>query len=87
MGYKKGEGGRPKGTPNKVTATVKEMFIGAAEGMGGMNRLVAWAKEDPANERVFWGLVARLIPIDVAAKVDEDLTIHITREVITKAAT
>ena len=86
MAFRKGEGGRPKGVPNKVTTTAKEMFNLAADELGGMARLVAWAKEDPANERVFWTLYARLIPVDVAAKVETDGTIHITREVITKPA-
>lgn len=74
--------GRPAGVPNKVTTTVKEMFLLAADDMGGRERLVAWAKEDPANERVFWGLIARLIPIDVAAKVESTAPTQINRFIV-----
>lgn len=79
-----GNPGRPKGAQNRTTATAKEAFTVAAEELGGADRLVEWAKEDPANERVFWTLYARLIPVDVAAKVETDNHVHITREVISK---
>lgn len=54
-GYK--TGGRTKGTPNKLTRAVKEVLVEAADELGGKDRLVAWAKEDPSNERLFWGSI------------------------------
>ena len=58
--------GRPKGSRNKVTASAKAIIEGAADKLGGEARLVAWAKEDPANERVFWGtLYPKLLPLQV----------------------
>ena len=34
--------------------------------LGGAQRLTAWAKEDPANERVFWGTIfPKLLPLQV----------------------
>lgn len=61
------KGGRPKGSVNKTTAAAKDMIAGAAAELGGQARLVAWAKEDPANERVFWGSVyPKLLPLQVA---------------------
>lgn len=60
-------GGRKKGTPNKTTQAAKDAIALAAERLGGANRLVAWAKEDPANERVFWGTIyPKLLPLQVA---------------------
>ncbi|MEM5315559.1 hypothetical protein [Paraburkholderia sp. JHI869] len=60
-------GGRKKGTPNKATRTVKDAIALAAEKLGGVDRLVAWAKEDPLNERVFWGTIyPKLLPLQVA---------------------
>jgi hypothetical protein len=64
MGFKKGQGGRPKGAVNKTTVAAKEAIALAADQLGGTERLVAWAKEDPANERVFWGTIyPKLLPL------------------------
>jgi hypothetical protein len=61
--------GRPKGVPNKQTIAVKDAIAAAAEGLGGTNRLISWAKEDPANERVFWGTIyPKLLPLQVVGE-------------------
>lgn len=60
-------GGRKKGTPNKMTMAAKEAIAYAAEGLGGADRMVAWAKEDPANEKAFWSTIyPKLLPVQVA---------------------
>ncbi len=57
-------GGRQKGTPNKLTVLAKDAINLAAEKLGGTDRLVAWAQEDPANERAFWASIyPKLIPV------------------------
>ncbi|HTI82974.1 MAG TPA: hypothetical protein VL614_21170 [Acetobacteraceae bacterium] len=62
-------GGRTKGTPNKTTTAAKEAISLAAEQLGGTDRLVSWAKEDPANERVFWGTIyPKLLPLQVSGE-------------------
>lgn len=59
--------GRPKGVLNKTTQAAKDAIAEAADNLGGAKRLVAWAKEDPANERVFWGTIyPKLLPLQVA---------------------
>ena len=36
----------------------------AAQGLGGVDRLITWAQEAPENERVFWGTVyPKLLPL------------------------
>lgn len=58
--------GRPKGSRNKTTAKAKEIIEAATDTLGGAERLVEWAKEDPANERVFWGTIfPKLMPLQV----------------------
>ena len=58
--------GRPKGVVNKTTAVAKDMIALAAEKLGGVDRMVAWAQEAPENERVFWGsMFPRLLPVQV----------------------
>lgn len=61
--------GRPKGVPNKMTQTAKEAIALAAEKLGGADRLVAWAQEEPQNERVFWGTIyPKLLPLQVTGE-------------------
>ena len=58
--------GRPKGSVNKTTATAKAMIEAAAAELGGTERMVAWAREAPENERTFWGTIyPKLLPLQV----------------------
>lgn len=58
--------GRPKGSLNKVGKAAKDAIAEAAAALGGPNRLVAWAKEDPANERAFWTTIyPKIVPLSV----------------------
>jgi len=69
--------GRPKGSPNKVTAEAKTVIAGAAEALGGMKRLVEWAKSDPQNEKAFWAQVyPKLLPLTVAGDPNNPLTVQ-----------
>lgn len=58
--------GRPKGAVNKTTQAAKDAIAQAAAELGGASRLVAWAQESEANERVFWGTIyPKLLPLQV----------------------
>lgn len=58
--------GRKKGALNKVTRAAKDAIALAAEELGGTDRLVEWAKEDPNNERAFWTTIyPKLLPLQV----------------------
>ena len=68
-GQKRPGQGRPKGCTNKTTQSAKEAIAQAADKLGGADRLVAWAKEDPQNERVFWGTIyPKLLPLQVSGE-------------------
>ena len=69
-------GGRVAGTPNKVTASIKEAVTEAFEKAGGVDYLVKLASEDP---RTFCGLVGKVIPLQVDAKVDGSLTVQVVK--------
>lgn len=72
-GSRKKTGGRKKGTPNKTTQLAKDAIALAAEGLGGADRLISWAKEDPANERAFWTQIyTKLMPVQVAGPDDDE---------------
>lgn len=61
--------GRPKGSLNKTGVSAKEAIATAATELGGADRLVAWAKEDPSNEKVFWGTIyPKLLPLQVTGE-------------------
>ena len=67
--------GRPKGSPNKLQKAAKDAIAEAAEQLGGVNRLVKWAKEDPLNERAFWTQVyPKLLPLQLDGKVGLNIT-------------
>ena len=59
-------GGRVKGTPNKLGVLARDAIAETGERLGGVDRMVEWVKEDPANERVFWSsMYPRLLPVQV----------------------
>lgn len=67
--------GRPKGSPNKTTKAAKEMIAEVAAGLGGAERMLAWAKEAPENERAFWVQVyPKMLPLTVGGDPDNPLT-------------
>lgn len=56
--------GRAKGSMNKLQRAAKEAIEMAADEIGGVDRLVAWIREDKQNERIFWGTVyPKLLPL------------------------
>ena len=57
--------GRPKGSINKIGKAAKEVIAEAAAQLGGVDRIVAWAKEAPENEKAFWSTIyPKLVPLD-----------------------
>lgn len=72
--------GQGKRGPAKTTLAAKDAIAKAAEELGGTQRLVDWAKEDPANERVFWGTIyPKLLPLQVAGEGGGALVIEVVR--------
>ena len=57
--------GRPKGTPNKTTAAVKDMILAALNKAGGEDYLLTQSEENPT---AFLTLVGKVLPLDVNAK-------------------
>lgn len=66
-------GGRAKGTPNRLTADIKSMIETALHKAGGVNYLVAMAKENPA---AFLALLGKIIPRDIRADVGGRVTLE-----------
>ena len=60
-------GGRAKGVPNKATAELKEMILGALDDVGGQAYLVQQALDNP---NAFMTLVGKVVPRDLNAAVE-----------------
>lgn len=60
MALGKKTGGRGKGTPNKLTKTVKDSILAAFDEAGGVAYLVERAKEHPV---AFMALLGKVLPI------------------------
>ncbi|MER8628503.1 hypothetical protein NKH55_01835 [Mesorhizobium opportunistum] len=73
-------GGRTAGTPNKVTASIKEAVTEAFEKAGGVDYLVKLSKDDP---RTFCALVGKVIPLQVSG--DPENPVGITFQTIYEA--
>jgi hypothetical protein len=74
-------GGRKKGTPNKVNASMRAAFHEAFDNLGGVPALVRWAQSEPTE---FYKLAARLIPIDVTSNGDSITIERVTFKQATK---
>src|SRR5262245_30946996 len=69
--FKKGQPrttGRKKGTPNKISASMKQAFKDAFEGLGGVPALIAWARRSNANRTEFYRLSSKLLPLEITGR-------------------
>lgn len=71
--FEKGNSGKPKGTPNKLTRTVKETVLAVFNDLQADPKanLLSWGKGNPTE---FYKIAAKLIPTEVNATV-KDVTI------------
>lgn len=58
-------GGRLKGTPNKLTADLKSMILGALSDAGGQKYLAEQADKNPA---AFMTLIGKVLPLQVTGE-------------------
>lgn len=64
-------GGRVAGTPNKTTKLARQAIADAFEALGGERGLVAWAKADDDNLKVFYSSIwPKIIPVQVGGDPD-----------------
>lgn len=62
MAKGKKTGGRQKGTPNKLTASIKTAVLEVFNARGGVEQMTAWASQ---NETAFYMIASKLIPHEV----------------------
>ena len=61
-------GGRKKGTPNKLTGTLKDMILQSLANVGGAEYLEQQAKKNPT---AYISLIGRVLPLQVKDGGDE----------------
>lgn len=66
-GNQAGKVGRPKGTPNKTPAAIKDMILTALSDAGGAEYLLKRAN-DPRTAAAFLGLVGKVLPMQVTGE-------------------
>lgn len=71
--FKPGEGGRPKGVPNKVSKTIREAVLEAVkpgnchpEGLTGW--LIERANGGIEDRKIFASIVSRVIPVEITGE-------------------
>ena len=65
MGTRVKSGGRVKGTPNKITAQLKDMILGALDAAGGQKYLQEQADRSPG---AFLTLLGKVLPLQVTGE-------------------
>ena len=71
------KGGSRKGTPNKFTAAVKDMILGALDDAGGREYLARQAEENPGP---FMALVGKVLPLTITGPNDGPVAFTLSRE-------
>jgi len=63
-------GGRQKGTPNKISAQVRENVVHVFEQLGGVKKMADWALD---NLTEFYKLYGRLLPTEATLNISRDV--------------
>lgn len=72
--------GRPKGSPNKTTALLKDAILKAADKAGGKDGLVGYlTSQARANPQSFLPLLGKVLPMQVAG--DPDNPLHVVTSI------
>jgi hypothetical protein len=79
MAKGKKTGGRQKGSPNKVTASIKAAIAQCFDDIGGQAAFAAWAQEHQSE--FYTKVMPRIVPVEVAGGTGdvEPLRIEVTR--------
>ena len=69
--------GSPAVDGDRKTIAARDAIAMAAERLGGVDALVAWVRENEANERLFWGsLYPKLMPLQADGAGEEGEQLH-----------
>jgi hypothetical protein len=70
--------GRPKGSPNKTTALLKDAILQAAEGAGGKSGLIGYLKiQAVKSPGPFLALLGKVLPTQLTGPNDAPIRHHV----------
>jgi len=72
--------GRPKGSPNKTTALLKDAILAAADSAGGKGGMAAYlAHQASENPGPFMALLGKVLPMQVTGDGDGAVIVEIVK--------
>lgn len=78
--------GRPKGSPNKTTALLKDAILQAAEQAGDKKGMIGYLKKQAKdNPTSFMGLLGKVLPLQLANADDETFKVKVIERIIVEA--
>jgi len=87
MPFEKGKSGnpegRPKGSKNKVSTSLKDMFLAVFEDTGGVEKFKEWVNANNRNRQIFYGWLSKMLPSNVVEDIKhefEPLTVIINED-------
>jgi hypothetical protein len=73
-------GGRTKGTPNKISKTLKEAILDAAELAGGQEGVTGYLRTQAmTNPTAFMSLLGKVLPTQIANEEGAAFQVAVTR--------
>jgi len=69
--------GRPKGSKNKISLTIKDDILTVYEKLGGVKGLHKWCKDNPSHLSMFYKSMFSLLPKDI--NIDTNVTHSLTK--------
>lgn len=76
--------GRPKGSPNKTTAILKDAILQAATNAGGGDMVSYLQRQAEENPGPFMSLLGKVLPMTVTGDKDNPLTVAIVERRIVR---
>ena len=80
-GGKRPGAGRPPGSENKITKTLKDAILASFEAVGGEEYLERMAEEEP---KAYMGLLGRVLPAEIKATMEHSFNKLTTEQKIEK---
>ena len=75
--------GRPKGSPNKTTALLKDAILKAAENAGGEDGMVGYfTAQAKQNPQAFMRLLGKVLPMQVTGEDGGDIRSVVSVELV-----
>lgn len=73
--------GRKKGTKNKISGNIADIYFNVFKRLGGEDGLYKWASASKGNRALFYKQFAKMLPANIEGSLVGDVTVEITSAV------